>query len=101
MALGFLCGSLLSDKAVGGVCGALLTNFSAWLSGTWFSLDLVGGVFKKFSYIRTFSKSGDAGLAALAGEMSSIFPKLWIVIAWAVGTLLISILVFRHKMKLK
>lgn len=101
MALGFLCGSLLSDKAVGGVCGALLTNFSAWLSGTWFSLDLVGGAFKKIAYILPFANAVDAGRAALAGEMSSIFPKLWIVIAWAVGTLLISILVFRHKMKLK
>ena len=85
----------------GGVCGALLTNFSAWLSGTWFSLDLVGGAFKKIAYILPFANAVDAGRAALEGEMSSIFPKLWIVIAWAVGTLLISILVFRHKMKLK
>jgi ABC-2 type transport system permease protein len=34
---------LLNDKQVGDVCGALLTNLSAWLSGTWFDLDLVGG----------------------------------------------------------
>ena len=43
IALGLLFGSILNDKQVGGVCGALLTNLSAWLSGTWFDLDLVGG----------------------------------------------------------
>ena len=33
IALGLLCGSLLGVKQVGGICGALLTNLSAWLSG--------------------------------------------------------------------
>ena len=45
ISLGLLCGSLLTDKQVGGVCGALLTNLSAWLSGIWFDVALVGGVF--------------------------------------------------------
>ena len=31
LALGMLCGMLLPEKAVGGMCGALLTNVSAWL----------------------------------------------------------------------
>lgn len=101
MALGFLCGSLLSDKAVGGVCGALITNLCGWLSGTWFSLDLVGGTFKKIAYLLPFANAVDAGRAALAGDTAAIFPQLWIVIAWAVGMLLNSVFVFRHKMKLK
>ena len=45
IALGLLCGSMLSVKQVGGLCGALLTNLSAWLSGVWFDLELVGGFF--------------------------------------------------------
>ncbi|MBP3583417.1 MAG: ABC transporter permease, partial [Clostridia bacterium] len=32
VALGLLFGSILNDKQVGGICGALLTNLSAWLS---------------------------------------------------------------------
>ena len=36
IALGLLCGSVFTDKQVGGICGALLTNLSAWLSGVWF-----------------------------------------------------------------
>ena len=43
--LGLLCGSVLGVKQVGGICGALLTNLSAWLSGVWFDLELVGDFF--------------------------------------------------------
>ena len=45
--IGLLCGSVFNDKQVGGICGALLTNLSAWLSGTWFDLDLVGGAVRE------------------------------------------------------
>ena len=54
IAIGLLCGSLLKDKQVGGICGALLTNLSAWLSGIWFDLELVGGAFKKNAYSLPF-----------------------------------------------
>ena len=49
ISLGLLCGSLLGVKQVGGICGALLTNLSAWLSGVWFDLELVGGAFQKIA----------------------------------------------------
>ena len=49
IALGLLCGSVLGVKQVGGICGALLTNLSAWLSGVWFDLKLVGGIFEKIA----------------------------------------------------
>lgn len=42
ISLGILCGSVLNVKQAGAMCGALLTNLSAWLSGTWFDLNLVG-----------------------------------------------------------
>ena len=32
ISLGLLLGTLLNEKAVGGICGALLTNLSAWFS---------------------------------------------------------------------
>ena len=54
IALGLLCGSLLGVKQVGGVCGALLTNLSAWLSGVWFDLNLVGGLFEKIANMLPF-----------------------------------------------
>lgn len=42
---GLFFGSLLNDKAVGSVCGALLTNVVGWLSGVFIPVDLIGGTF--------------------------------------------------------
>src|SRR5699024_11110807 len=42
---GLLLGSLFSEKTVGAICGALLTNVTALFSGAWFSVELVGGAF--------------------------------------------------------
>ncbi len=97
--IGLLCGSALNDKQVGGICGALLTNVSAWLSGTWFNLDLVGGAFKKISYALPFAHAVDAGRAAMSGDFAAIMPHLWWVIAYAVAMLLAAVLVFRAKMR--
>jgi len=97
--VGLLCGSALNDKQVGGICGALLTNVSAWLSGTWFDLDLVGGVFKKISYALPFAHAVDAGRAAMSGDFAAIMPHLWWVIAYAVAMLIAAVLVFRAKMR--
>ena len=66
--IGLLCGSVFNDKQVGGICGALLTNLSAWLSGTWFDLDLVGGAFKKIAYALPFAHAVDAGRAAMSAS---------------------------------
>ena len=96
--LGLLCGSLLNDKQVGGICGALLTNLSAWLSGTWFDLDLVGGTFKKIAEIFPFCHAVEAGRAALALNFSGIFPDLWWVAAYALAINILAVWVFTKKM---
>lgn len=96
--IGLLCGSALNDKQVGGICGALLTNLSAWLSGTWFDLDLVGGVFKKIAYALPFAHAVDAGRAAMSGDFAAIMPHLWWVIGYVLAALLAAVLVFRKKM---
>ncbi|MBQ5890516.1 MAG: ABC transporter permease, partial [Clostridia bacterium] len=83
IALGLLCGSVLNDKQVGGICGALLTNLSAWLSGIWFDLDLVGGAFKNVSYLLPFAHAVDMERAILAGNFVDIFPHLWWVLGYA------------------
>lgn len=97
--IGLLCGSVFNDKQVGGICGALLTNLSAWLSGTWFDLNLVGGAFKKIAYLLPFAHAVDAGRAAVAGDYANILPHLWWVIGYAVVILVAAVLVFRKKMK--
>jgi ABC-2 type transport system permease protein len=99
IALGLLCGSIFNDKQVGGICGALLTNLSAWLSGVWFDLDLVGGVFKKIAYALPFVHAVEMERAALAGDIAGIFPHLWWVLGYAVILLIFAVLLFLRQMK--
>lgn len=97
--IGLLCGSLLNDKQVGGLCGALLTNLTAWLSGTWFDLELVGGTFKKIAYSLPFVHAVDMGKAVMAGSYEGIFPNLWWVLGYAAAIIAMAVFAFRKKMK--
>ena len=99
IALGLLFGSILNDKQVGGVCGALLTNLSAWLSGTWFDLDLVGGVFQKIAYALPFVHAVEIERAILAGNFDGIFPHIWWVLGYAAASLTAAVLMFLWQMK--
>ena len=76
IALGLLCGSLLNTKQVGGICGALLTNLSAWLSGVWFDLTLVGGFFEKIANALPFVHAAEMEKALFAGNFESAAAHL-------------------------
>ena len=99
IALGLLCGSVLNDKQVGGICGALLTNLSAWLSGVWFDLELVGGAFKKISYALPFVHAVELERAALKGNFADILPHLFVVLAYVIVTVVVAIILFCRQMK--
>lgn len=99
IAIGLLVGSVFTDKQVGGLCGALLTNVTAWLSGVWFDLDLVGGAFRDAAYALPFAHAVDAAEAAAAGNYAAVFPSLWWVIGYAAVFLTAAILVFRWKLR--
>ncbi len=99
IAIGLLCGSVLNDKQVGGVCGALLTNLSAWVSGIWFDLELVGGTFKKIAYALPFVHAVDMERAVLSGDFADIFPHFWWVLGYSISLLAIAILLFLRQMK--
>ena len=97
--IGLLCGSVFNDKQVGGICGALLTNLSAWLSGIWFDLELVGGAFKKISYALPFVHSVEMQRAIIDGNMAGIFPHLWWVLGYGVTILALAVCVYLRQMK--
>ena len=99
IALGLLCGSVLTDKQAGGVCGALLTNLSAWLSGIWFDLDLVGGVFQKIAYALPFVHAVDMQRAILNGDLAGIFPHIWWVLGYAAALLTAAVFLFLRQMR--
>lgn len=99
IALGLLFGSVLTDKQVGGICGALLTNLTAWLSGVWFDLDLVGGAFKTVAEVLPFLHAVELERAVLSGNFSDILPHLLWVLGYAVFALVAAVLLFLRQMK--
>ena len=82
IALGLLCGSVLGVKQVGGICGALLTNLSAWLSGVWFDLKLVGGFFEKLANLLPFFHAAEMEKALFCGNFELAFSHMLPVLAY-------------------
>ncbi len=79
IALGLLCGSVFNVKQVGGLCGALLTNLTAFLSGAWFDLKLVGGVFERVANMLPFVHAVELERALLRGEWAAALPHfVWV-----------------------
>ena len=99
IALGLLCGSIFSVKQVGGICGALLTNLTAWLSGVWFDLNLVGGAFKRVAEVLPFVHAVELERAVLSNNLAGVFPHLWWVLGYAALTGLLAVWAFLHRMK--
>lgn len=99
IALGLLAGSLFNDKQVGGICGALLTNLSAWMSGIWFDLELVGGVFKNIAYALPFVHAVELERALLSGNFGSAAPHLLWVVCYAAAITVLAIAMFLRQMK--
>jgi len=99
VALGLLFGSILTDKQVGGICGALLTNLSAWLSGTWFDLALVGGAFQKIAYALPFVHAVEMERAAISGAYGEILPHLLWVLGYAIAVIAAAVALFLRQMK--
>ena len=99
IALGLLFGSVLTDKQVGGICGALLTNLSAWRSGVWFDLELVGGAFQKIAYALPFVHAVEIERAVISGAYADMLPHLLWVLGYAFVSLAIAVFLFLRQMK--
>jgi ABC-2 type transport system permease protein len=84
---------------VGGICGALLTNLSAWLSGVWFDLELVGGTFRKIAYGLPFVHAVEVERAVLAGNLAEGLPHMFPVVIYAVLITIGAVLLFLRQMK--
>lgn len=97
--LGLLCGSLLSEKAVSGICGALLTNITGWFSGVWIPLDLIGGIFKQTAEALPFYHSVEAAKAVSSGNLIEVMSHLVVVLTYAVIFYILAVVAFRKKMR--
>ena len=99
IALGLLCGSLLGVKQVGGICGALLTNLSAWFSGVWFDLELVGGTFRKIADLLPFVHAVELERALFRGDFQTAGAHILPVAIYAVVLTAVAVACFLRQMK--
>lgn len=99
ISLGLLCGSVLGVKQVGGICGALLTNASAWLSGVWFDLSLVGGFFEKIANFLPFVHGVEMEKALFNGNFELALSHAFPVILYSFIITAISVLCFLNQLK--
>ncbi len=99
VSLGLLFGSILTDKQVGGICGALLTNLSAWLSGTWFDLNLVGSVFGAIANALPFVHAVELARALQNADFGTALPHFLWVMGYNVVITFAAVFLFLRQMK--
>lgn len=99
IALGLLCGSIFGVKQVGGICGALLTNFCAWLSGVWFDLKLVGGFFEKAANVLPFVHAVEMEKALFNGDFEAAGEHFLPIVLYSVFATVVAVFCFLRQMK--
>lgn len=99
ISLGLLFGSILNSKQVGGICGALLTNLSAWLSGIWFDIELAGETFKKIADLLPFVHAVELQRAVINGTFGKATTHLYYVVGYTIVITLLAVLLFLRQMK--
>ena len=99
ISIGLLFGSILNAKAVGGICGALMTNLTAFLSGIWFDLELVGEGFMVFAKCLPFVHAVEIERMLYSLEFSNPLLPILILAGYTIASVVISILLFLRQMK--
>lgn len=90
--LGLLCGSLLTNAQVGGICGGALPTLTAWLSGAWFDLSAMGDGFLRVASVLPFARATALGRALLAGQTE--WDSACIVLLWGVVVMVVAAVAF-------
>ena len=99
VSLGLLVGSLVGVKAAGGLCGGLFTNLSAWISGVWFDLSLIGGVFEKVARLLPFVHAVELQRNVINGDTNGLLTHFVVVMVYAIIFTVCAVLVFLRQMK--
>ena len=99
IALGLLCGSVFGVKQVGGICGALLTNLSAWLSGVWFDLKLVGGFFEKIAGVLPFVHAVEMEKALFNGNFEVAASHILPILLYGALATMVAVICFLGQIK--
>lgn len=96
---GLFFGSLFTVKQTGGICGALFTNLTAWLSGVWFDVSLVGGAFEKIADALPFIHSVELLRGIISGDHNGIALHFAVIMLYGAGMFALASLMFKIQMK--
>jgi ABC-2 type transport system permease protein len=94
ISFGLLFGSILNVKQVGGICGALLTNVSAWFSGIWFDISLVGDGFNFVAKLLPFVHCVELQRSIISGNYNQIITNILPVLIYCVVIIVLAIVFF-------
>ncbi|MBP1543586.1 MAG: ABC transporter permease [Oscillospiraceae bacterium] len=98
ISIGLLFGTLFSEKASPGLC-SIVISLASFLGGVWFDVEGIDGVLSTICNILPFFHGTKAARAAIAMEFGDYWTHIGVTAAYALVFTIISILVFRKKMK--
>lgn len=98
ISLGLLFGTLFSEKAAPGLCSVVI-SFASFLGGIWFDVDNTSGVLSKICNVLPFVHSVKTARLTCALDFSELPTHLLITSAYALAATVLSIVVFKSKMK--
>lgn len=98
ISIGLLFGTLFSEKASPGLC-SIIISLASFLGGVWFDVEGIDGVLSTICNILPFFHGTKAARAAIAMEFGDYWMHIGVTAAYALVFTIISILVFRKKMK--
>ena len=98
ISLGVLSGTLFTQKTMSAF-NTIIVNLSAWLSGTWFSIDMIKGGFKKVCEVLPFFHAVEAVKNTLSGDTKAVLLNLSVVLLYSAAIFLAAGLLFKRKMK--
>lgn len=98
ISLGLLFGTIFSEKAAPGLCSVVI-SFASFLGGIWFDVDNTTGVLVKICNVLPFVHSVKTARLVSALSFGDILPHLLITSVYMLVITVLSIVVFRNKMK--
>ena len=103
LGLGILIGSICNEKSVGGVSSLIISMHSV-LSGMWFPTDQVNGGMIKFMNVLPFKNATllvQNSINGINNTFTDFICPLLIVILYTLVVFIVSIILFKNKMKSK
>lgn len=98
ISLGLLFGTIFSEKAAPGLCSVVI-SFASFLGGVWFDVDSTSGVLANICNALPFVHSVKTARMTCALNFDGLTIHLLITSAYAAAVTVLSIIVFKRKMK--